>query len=743
MEQVMIQGLDGEGPGDILGAITHQADVDGEMVGDIDIRGSYAVVEIDANLVELVISKMDDNYIGHSRVSVKRFDQHDPEEMEAIADYVEEYKILVELEREEAMRHHENEITELSGYQREDRGRAVMEMRGQDAGETLGGVQVKFLKQSKGTELPETEISVGDRVMVSKQDPLSEDTPTGTVTQITNYSITVVFETEPPEFVFREGLRIDLYVNDVVFQRMLDALETCHHASGRLVRLRNIISGQETPQPVEEELSCKDETLNTSQQEAVRRAMAAADFFLIHGPPGTGKTTTLIEVIRQAIDAGESVLATAASNTAVDTVVSFLADQDIDVVRVGHPARVTDRLHEQTLTSRIKSNERYQEAESVREEAFELKERQDELTAPSGKYRRGMSNERITKLADEESTARGVPAEKIQEMAEFLEVDDEIDQLFEKAEQLEQEAIQEELLAADVVCTTNASAGRDMFAEMEFDRLVIDEATQATEPSCLIPLVMADMVVMAGDHRQLPPTVRSQEATHRGLKQSLFEKLADRHGESIKAMLTTQYRMHERIMAFPNKEFYDGQLVADEIVATHTLADIGVEVQQLPSPMDSIIDPSEPVVFVDTKETDTAERTRKGSTSKENIEEAEIVSSITDACLDVDVQADSIAVIAPYQDQVDRLRSMIADDIEVQTVDGFQGREKAVVVLSLTRSNEAGQIGFLDNIRRLNVSLTRARRKVIVIGDGSTISNHPVYDRYRSFVHDNGRYLVW
>lgn len=736
MEQLLIQGLDGEGPGDILGAITHQAEIDGEMVGDIDIRGDYAVVEIDANLIDLVISKMEDNFIGTSRVSVKRFDEHDTETLEAVYSYLDTYRDLVELEREQEMENHEDEIRAISGQEREDRGRALLAMQGQDEGEDISGRLIKFLKAEKGTPLPEVAFGVGDLLMVSKHDPLREDNPTGTVTQVTNYSVTVAFESEPPSFVYDTGIRLDLYVNDITYQRMLDALEELEHASGRLVALRDIIAGRSDPVPVEEpaELSFINEDLNQSQREAVRKAIAAEDIFLIHGPPGTGKTTTLIEVIAQAVRQDEFVLATAASNTAVDNIVTTLLGTGIDVVRVGHPARVTDRLHEQTLAHRIQQNETYHKAEKKREQAHQLLDEQEELTAPSGRYRRGMSNDRIMDLAENGEGARGVPPDRIAEMAEYLELEDRIDAMFEEAEELEDQAIEEELLTADVVCTTNATAGREMFDSLSFDLLVIDEATQATEPSCLIPITHADRLVMAGDHRQLPPTVLNQEAADRGLHRSLFESLIEDH-EGISHTLQTQYRMHETIMGFPDQSFYETDLVAADAVRDHTLADRGVSIDGTYA---SVLNPEEPLVFIDTSESDTSERSRHGSTSTENPFEAGLVKDLVDALLENGVLADSIGVITPYADQVDRIQELLDDSVEVDTVDGFQGREKDVIILSLTRSNEDDRIGFLDDERRLNVAMTRAREKLVVVGDSETLTTAPVFASLLEYIDAHG-----
>ncbi|MDY6778358.1 MAG: DbpA RNA binding domain-containing protein, partial [Candidatus Nanohaloarchaea archaeon] len=215
MKTVLLDGLDGEGPGDIVGAITHQAEISGDLIGDIEIEDGSARVEIDANVADLVVEKMDGNSVGRSEVSATMLDGETADDREQITDYVERYQELVELEREEEMRQHEQEIEHLSGKEREAKGRAILHMRGRDEGEGLGGYLVKFLRQRKGEELPDLEISVGDLVMASKQDPLRGDNPTGTVTEKTNYSLTVAFDEKPPGFVYGKGLRLDLYVNDI------------------------------------------------------------------------------------------------------------------------------------------------------------------------------------------------------------------------------------------------------------------------------------------------------------------------------------------------------------------------------------------------------------------------------------------------------------------------------------------------------------------------------------------------
>lgn len=668
------------------------------------------------------------------------------------SDYARRFERLVELEREEEMARHEREIRQLSGRERERRGRALLRMRGREQGEGLGGQMVKFLKEERGQPLPETELAVGDLVMVSKQDPMRDDNPTGTVARHTNYSVTVVFDGRPPGFVFGDGLRLDLYVNDITFQRMKEAVSTLASADGRLGEIRDLVTGSAEPEPARpaEIAAWRNGELDESQRRAVRRAVGADRVHLIHGPPGTGKTTTAVEVIRQHVDRGDAVLATAASNVAVDNMLEFLAREGVPCVRVGHPARVTPLLRGLTLDRVVEEHPDYRRYEELREHAFQLKDRQEDLTHPSGRHRRGMSDDRIRSLAEEGRGARGVSPERIQEMARWLTLRERMDELFDEAERHRERAVGEVLDAADVVLTTNSTAGSEVLGDFHFDVLVLDEATQATEPSCLIPMVRADKVVMAGDHRQLPPTVLSRAAQEQGLGRTLFEKWADRHGDRIKDLLTVQYRMHRRIMDFSSDRFYGGRLEPAEEVAEHTLADLpgagedGDFAGRIEDePLRPILDPEEPVVFVSTAAEEAGERSREGSTSTENVREAEFVVRAARGLLDAGLDPEQVAVIAPYADQEKRIRRELDPEaLEVKTVDGFQGREKEVVLVSLTRSNPDNEIGFLADRRRLNVALTRARRKLIVVGDDATVTADPVFRDFVEYAQERGLYTL-
>lgn len=738
----MITELDGQGPGDILGAIGGETDIDPGIIGNININGSKAFVEVNDGKAEKLASQLNGKKVGHSRVSVRNIEEEDFEEIEKIYDYVNRFQRLVELEREEEMREHEESIRTLSGQQRESEGKAILHLRGRDEGNALEGKLVKFMRQHKGEPLPETEIAVGDLVMISRRDPLLSDNPTGTVVQKTNYSVTVAFD-QPRSFIFGKGLRMDLYVNDITYQRMKDALTRVEEATGRLAELRNIIVDLDSPEEPEkaEGVEWFNNELNESQKEAVAYSLGADDFHLIHGPPGTGKTTTAIEVIEQAVANGQKVLATAASNIAVDNMLDFLLDRGVKAVRVGHPARVTPKLKEHTLDSLIEQNELYRKSEELRDQAFEKKEEQEEYTHPSGKYRRGMSNTKIKELAEEGRSSRGVSEDKIQDMARWINLQDEIEDLFEKADQLREEAVNEILETKQVICTTNSTAGSELIENREFDLVVIDEATQSTEPSCLIPITRGKKVIMAGDHRQLPPTVKNRKAANEGLEDTLFERLAEKYPTS-KNTLEIQYRMNENIMAFSNEQFYDGILTADESVQEHTLEDFQLDVNVYDNNLIEVLNLHEPVVFVDTAGRDASERIREGSTSKENPEEALLVAQMADNLLRSGLQPEDIAVISPYKDQVDLLdRKIGTENLEIKSVDGFQGREKEVVIISLTRSNKKNTIGFLEDVRRLNVSLTRAKRKLIVIGDSETITSHKIYEQFVDYVRKKGRVI--
>ena len=648
------------------------------------------------------------------------------------------------------MRLHEEEMQRLSGREREEKGRAFMRMKGKSQGLGLGGKHlVRFRKQNKDNEtLPDSEIEVGVLVLISKPgtSPWDEDNPTGTVAEKTSYSITVAFDDAPPGFVFRKDLRIDLFVNDITFQRMIEALKNFK----RLPSVKKAkLLGSATPafdklREPEPETGFLNAKLNNSQREAVLRSLAARDFFLIHGPPGTGKTIACIEIIAQLVEhereqkeGNSKILAAADSNVAVDNLVERLDEIGVEVVRIGHPARVIPSLRRRSLDYLVQAVPEYIKAQELRKKANAIKERMKAFSVPEMRWRRGLSDETIMQLASEGKTTRGIPREKIAGMRNWLDLKHGTDKLFSDARALEERAIKRIIHDAEVICATNSTVGSEILKGERFDFAVIDEATQSTEPSSLISVLKAKRFIMAGDHKQLPPTILNDEAARGNLSKSLFERLLELHGAKIRAMLDVQYRMNEEIAEFPSREFYGGKLKADASVKGHNLRDL------LPEPNSGLKpEDAKPFLFVDTCGSEGyRERTRAGSTSKENAGEAKLVVAIAERLLSLGVKPEDIAVISPYVDQVALIRKMLrVEGLEIKTVDGFQGREKEVVIVSFVRSNKSGGVGFLRDLRRLNVSITRAKRKLVLIGDSRTLESEGCYKRLIELAKARGGY---
>lgn len=309
--------------------------------------------------------------------------------------------------------------------------------------------------------------------------------------------------------------------------------------------------------------------------------------------------------------------------------------------------------------------------------------------------------------------------------------------LLSDARRLEAQAVEQILDNADILCATTTGLDENLLGDRRFDLLVIDEACQTAEPGCWIAINRAERVVLAGDHRQLPPTVLSTEAQRQGYGISLFERLAEHDAPTLLRRLDTQYRMHAAIMDFSSLEFYDAELAAHQSVEAHRLCDLsGVESNPLTE---------SPLEFIDTAGAGYEEELEPDGESRRNPREADLVAQTVRSLLEAGVVAADIGVITPYAAQVRLLRTKLAiDQLEIDTVDGFQGREKEAIVISLVRSNDSGEIGFLADLRRMNVAMTRARRKLIVIGDSATLSVDPFYARLIEYFEGQGAYrTVW
>lgn len=569
-----------------------------------------------------------------------------------------------------------------------------------------------------------TRLGVGSPVVLSEENSPDGRAWRGVISDRSPGAVQVALGEFPELSDERAVLRIDASVDEVARQRQLDALSRAAAARGdRLAELVRVMLGERQPERLPERTSgsrggaaplagASLAVLNASQQEAVRHALAAADVAVIHGPPGTGKTTTVAELIRQAVADGEKVLACAPSNLAVDNVFERLLAAGVRAVRLGHPARVLPQLRAHTLDLLV------EEHDDVRL-ARKLVRQSRALFDKAGKYTRA-------------KPAPGARRELRQEARSLLA----------DARRMESQAVEQILDRADVLCATLTGLDSEVLGQRRFALAVIDEACQAVEPSCWIALARCDRVVLAGDHCQLPPTIISPEADREGLGVSLLERLVAMHGETITRRLDVQYRMHAAIADFSSREFYDDTLLPDDAVRGHLLADLpNVEASEFASL---------PVEFVDTAGASYDEQQEADGASRFNREEARLVVKRVSTLREAGVAAEQVAVISPYAAQVRLIREMIDRDIaggeaiEVDSVDGFQGREKEAIVISLVRSNAGGEIGFLADTRRMNVALTRARRKLIVIGDSATIGGHPFYGRFLEYAEQIGAYrTVW
>lgn len=638
---------------------------------------------------------------------------------------------LVEDEREAEISIMESEIKRLSSYEREKKGRAINNLKGKIVGKELGYNIVQYGRR----DLIDSEISVGDLVLISKGNPLKSDL-VGTVIEVGKRFVKVAMD-NVPRWALKKKVRVDLYVSDVTYKRMEDNL---NNLSDFGLRALALMMGDVEPMVLDDSVvveSFNDVLLNDSQKSAVVKSLNAEDFFLVHGPFGTGKTRTLLELIYQEISLGNKVLATGESNVSVDNLLDGLDEMTVDsgfnFTRLGHPQRVSDSNIKYTLAYKVENHRlsgRVRDIEGIVEDKVKFR---DEHMKPTPRYRRGFSDDEILSNASVGRSSRGINVKQMKSMACWIEVNREIDEYYLELESIEEEIIKDIIDCSDVILSTNSSAALEFISDVVFDVCVVDEASQASIPSVLIPISKSKKFVLAGDHKQLPPTVINFDS--RELEETLFENLILSF-EGNSSLLDCQYRMNDKLMEFSNKSFYDGLLSSDDFVRDISLRDLprdcfgysssfcdsvdGVLLERFSGVEGLLDDVLYPLLFFDTGFVDGVVEERVGdSKSFCNRFEAVFCGFVVDCFLRWGYCPEDIGVISPYSGQVDLIKGLV--DVEVKSVDGFQGREKEIIVISLVRSNSDGVVGFLSDFRRLNVAVTRAKRKLIVVGDCSTM----------------------
>jgi len=607
--------------------------------------------------------------------------------------HLERLGTLLGAEREEERARFAEARGRLTLAEREARGLAIADAEPVEEGALAGRALVHY-GRAGGRPLGASRIGVGSPVSVSLRREPRPDAPCGVVARRTRSRLAVAFDEPPPDWATEGRVLLELEPSPVTWERLASGLGRMRdERAGR--RWHAVLAGErprfETRAPGPD-LGAR---LNPEQAAALDLSDRALDLALVHGPPGTGKTTVLVEVIRRAAARGEPVLAAAPSNLAVDNLLERLLEAGVDGVRVGHPARVLPSLLAHTLEARADGHESARIAQGLVTEALAL--RRD---ARKRRGRRGPG--RFSESREAERRARELLAE---------------------ARRLEDRAEAEVLSRAPVVLATLTGLDAAPLARRRFGLAVVDEATQAVEPAAYLALLRAERAVLAGDPLQLPPTVLSAAAQAGGLGVSLFERLAALHGEAARVTLAEQHRMNRIIMRYPSEALYGGLLRAHPAVAEHAID-------------------GAPLEMIDTSGRGFEEDTPEGSDSKQNAGEADLAAAEVERILDLGVAPADLAVISPYDAQVQRLRQLLAgrveQGLEVDTVDGFQGREKEAVVVSLVRANEAGEVGFLADVRRMNVAITRARKKLVVVGDGATVARHPFYDGFIRHAQDIG-----
>ena len=488
-------------------------------------------------------------------------------------------------------------------------------------------------------------------------------------------------------------LGVQLYFDETSYKTMFSALSDVMRAkNNQLSHLRDVLLGQEKPGQ-RELFPIRFPWLNRSQEEAVNKVLGAKQVSIVHGPPGTGKTTTLVEAIYETLHRENQVIVCAQSNTAVDCISEKLVDRGINVLRIGNPTRINDKMLSFTY-----------ELWSIRKAIRDIQ-----------------SNMR-KKSREERDTIRN-RLSRLKFRATELEV--KIDtELFDEARV--------------VACTLVGSANRVMM-NRHFTTLFIDEAAQALEAACWIAIGKADRVILAGDHHQLPPTIKCIEAEREGLGRTLMQKIAHTKPETV-SLLKIQYRMHEDIMRFSSQWFYHNELESAPEVSGRGILRLDT-----------------PIVWFDTSECDFTENTREETMSRVNRQEAELLveqlRSYIQKISKERVLEENIdfGLISPYKAQVQYIRKLIKQDaffkplrrlITVHTVDGFQGQERDVILISLVRANEDGKIGFLNDLRRMNVAITRARMKLMILGDASTLTRHAFYKELYNYISQRGKIIT-
>jgi superfamily I DNA and/or RNA helicase len=631
-----------------------------------------------------------------------------------VEDFVTKMRHLIDLEHEAEKKESQQVLERTSDGVAASKGFVLLNLRVQDMDGGLLGKTLLTLSRNKGNEnddnpLPPHKFSQHDIVHIqpNKSEKGRQFRVEGVVYRLSDSTITISIDDFPDDDLIYVPLKVEKIANYLTYKRLSDTLtllEKAHHENPVCA----VLFERKRPSFNDSiDFIPLNKNLDSSQKEAVKKSLQAQELALIHGPPGTGKTTTLVEYISQEVIRGKRVLACTGSNIAIDNIVEGLSkvtlpsSKSIDVVRLGHPARLLPETLKFSLDYKVLHSDEAGLAQDCRKEIKQL-------------------NKRLLRL-------------KSKDYEERRDIRREIRHLCKEERQRQKSAVDRALSNAHVIsCTLSGAASFQLSKVPVFDVIVIDEAAQSTEPSCWGAILRGKKCVLAGDHLQLPPTILSDEAARKGLSNTMFERAQSLWGNEISQMLSVQYRMNAIIMQWSSDELYNSGVYAHHSVASHTLNGEGART-------------SVPVLlFIDTAGCNMEEQRDEDCDSLSNAEEAEIAMKHVETLCNSGIDTAKIGIITPYSAQVNLLRSlrnsMFGPELEISTVDGFQGREKDAIIISMVRSNTHNEVGFLKDCRRMNVAITRAKKHCAIIGDSETISSDKFLDRLVYYFQENGEY---
>ena len=562
-------------------------------------------------------------------------------------------------------------------------------------------------------DLIKPSIQPGQNVKLYRDSDMNTQEILGVVKNISHNDATIVIKGDDlPNWMEDGSFILEKTFSDITYKAMFYAIDTFEKNESKII-LKYKQKIFDTPETVKTTIDDSEtfNFLNSSQSVVVKNILKSNDFYIVHGPPGTGKTTVIIESVNELVNLGEKILLSASSNLAVDLLTEKTVEKKINVLRIGNPVRVSENILHTTLDYKIKNHDYYKEIKKYKKQA-------DDLIKKARSFKRNFGKQEYQDRRD-----------KLREAKE----------LYKLCKKTEDIIIEDILDKTNVVASTLTSLYTSkIIKKCKFDSIFVDEASQALEPLCYLPIILqpSKRIIFVGDPNQLPPTIYSKK--NNGLKFTFLEKLLFKFRDNPiqSGFLNIQYRMNDQILGFPNQEFYNNLLISDYSNKNHS---IGTDK----------IDSKVHIIFIDTVGADFTETRADNDQSIYNEQEGILLFKIFSNFYSKDNNL-SFGILSPYKAQVNFLEELFSKNesllrsIEINTIDSFQGREKDCILISLTRSNDSSEIGFLSDLKRMNVAMTRAKKELVIIGNSETLASNNFFSKLIEYINNLGGYhSVW